>query len=62
MVHTCNLAFKALSSLGIINSIEDCYKVVMLILFTTQKKHLEFAKLINMMGSKGLKMFNNVKT
>jgi hypothetical protein len=36
MVHRCNLAFKTLSSLGIMSSIEICYKLVIPTLPITQ--------------------------
>jgi hypothetical protein len=46
MVHRCNLAFKTLSSLGIISSIEDCYKVVMFTLLIAQKNTLNLVSLV----------------
>jgi hypothetical protein len=46
MAHRCNLAFKTLSSLGIISSIEDCYKLVMLTLLMAQKRPLSLLSLL----------------
>jgi hypothetical protein len=56
------LAFKTLSSLGIMNSIEDLLQTCHSYFAHSPKRHLEFNKLIEMMETKGLKMFKNVKT
>jgi hypothetical protein len=62
MAHRCNLAFKIFSSLGIINNIKDLLQSSHAYFAHSPKWHLEFIKLIDMMETKGLKMFNNVKT
>jgi len=62
MVHRCNLAFKTLSSLGIMNSIEDMLQTCHSYFAHNPNRHLEFIKLIEMMETKGLKIFKNVKT
>jgi hypothetical protein len=62
MVHRCNLAFKALSSLGTMSSIEDMLQTCHSYFAHNPNRHLEFTMLIEMMETKGLKMFKNVKT
>jgi hypothetical protein len=62
MAHRCNLAFKTLSSLGIVNNIEDLLQSCRAYFAHSLKWHLEFLKLIDMMETKGFEMFNNVKT
>jgi len=62
MAHKCNLAFKILSSLGIINNTKYLLQSCHSYFAHNPKWHLEFIKLIDMMETKGLKMFNKVKT
>jgi hypothetical protein len=62
MIHKCNLAFKTLFNLGITNSIENLLQSCHFSFLPTQKKHLRFTKLINMMETKGPKILMNVKT
>ncbi len=62
MVHRCNLAFKTLSSLGIMKSIKYMLQTYHSYFAHNPNKHLKFIKLIEMMEIKVLKMFKNVKT
>jgi hypothetical protein len=62
MVHRCNLAFKTLSTLGIVSSIEDLLQSCHAYFAHSPKKHLEFTKLISMMETKWFKMLKNVET
>jgi hypothetical protein len=57
MTHRCNLAFKTLSSLKIVNTIECLLQNYHSYFVHSPNKHLEFTKLINMMETKGRKMF-----
>jgi hypothetical protein len=59
MVHKCNLAFKTLSCLEIVSSIKIFYK---LDFAYNLNQHLKLIKFIDMIETKGLKMFKNVKT
>jgi hypothetical protein len=61
MAHRSNLAFKALSTLGIVSSMKDLLQSCHAYFVHSPKKHFEFIKLINMMETKGLKMLKNVK-
>jgi len=56
MVHKCNLAFKTLSSLGIMSSIKDLLQTCHSYFAHGPNKHMEFTKLIDMMEIKGLKI------
>jgi hypothetical protein len=60
--HRWNLAFKTLSSLRIVNTIECLLQSYHSYFIHSPKKHLEFIKLINPVETKGLKMFLKVKT
>jgi hypothetical protein len=62
MAHRGNLAFKTLSSFGIVSSIMDLLQSCHAYFAYSPKRHFEFTKLINMMEKKGLKMLKNVKT
>jgi hypothetical protein len=62
VVHKCNLAFKTLFTLGIISSIENLLQNCHAYFAHSPKRHLKFIKLIDMMETKGFKMFKNVKT
>jgi hypothetical protein len=62
MAHRGNLAFKALSTLGIVSSIKDLLQSCHAYFAHSPKRHFEFTKLTNMMETKGLKMFKNIKT
>ncbi len=61
MAHKRNLAFKTLSTLGIINNIEDLLWNHHAYFAHNPKGHLEFIKLTNMRETKRLKMFKNMK-
>jgi len=62
LAHRGNLAFKALSTLGIVSIIKDLLQSCHAYFAHSPKRHFEFTKLINMMETKGLKMLKNVKT
>jgi hypothetical protein len=62
MVHRCNPAFKTLLTLGIVSSIVDFLQSCHAYFAHSPKRHLEFTKLTDMMETKELKMFKNVKT
>jgi hypothetical protein len=62
MIHRNNLTFKALSTLGIVSSINDLLQSCHAYFAHSPKRHFEFTKLNNMMETKGLKMFKNMKT
>jgi len=63
MAHKCNLAFKTLSSLDVMSSIEDlrnaCHKYLD---SSSPKKFAEFYTLALMMKTKGLKLLKKVTT
>jgi hypothetical protein len=61
MTHRCNLTFKTLSSMRIVNTIKCLQQSYHSYFVHSPNKHLEFTKLINMMETKGLKMFKKVK-
>jgi hypothetical protein len=61
MAHRGNLAFKVLSTLGIISSIKDLLQSCHAYFAHNPKRYFEFTKLTDMMETKGLKMFKNVK-
>ncbi len=61
MAHRGNLAFQALSTLGIVSSIKDLPQCCHAYFVHSPNKHFEFIKLINMMETKGFKMLKNVK-
>jgi hypothetical protein len=60
IAHRCNLAFKTLSTLGIVSSIENLLQSCYVYFVHSQKRHLEFTKLIRMM--KWFKMLKNAET
>jgi hypothetical protein len=62
MARRGNLAFKVLSTLGIVSNIKDLLQSRHTYSAHSPKRHFEFTKLINMMETKALKMFKNVKT
>ncbi len=62
MAHSCNLAFKIMSSLGIVNNIKDLSQSCHAYFAHNLKMHLVFTKLIDIMETKGLKMLKNMKT
>ena len=62
MAHRCNIAFKTLSQLDIMNRIEDLLKSSHAYFKHSPKWHLEFVKLAKLMETKGLKLLKNVKT
>jgi hypothetical protein len=62
MAHRCNLAFKTLSQLDIMNRIEGLLKSSHAYFKHSPKRHLEFVKLAELMETKGLKLLKNVKT
>ena len=62
MAHRCNLAFKTLSQLAIMNRIEGLLKSSHAYFKHSPKRHLEFVKLAELMDTKGLKLLKNVKT
>ncbi len=62
MAHKCNLTFKTLFTLGIVSSIKNLLQNCHAYFAHSPKRHLKFIKLIDMMETKGLKMFKNVKT
>jgi hypothetical protein len=62
MAHRCNLAFKTLSQLDIMNHIEGLLKSSHAYFKHSPKRHLEFVKLAELMETKGLKLLKNVKT
>ncbi len=55
IAHRCNLAFKTLSTLGIVRNIKDLLQSCHEYFAHSPKRHLEFIKLIDMMETKGLK-------
>jgi hypothetical protein len=52
IAHRCNLAFKTLSTLGIISSIEDLLQSCHVYFAHSRKRHLGFTKLTSMMETK----------
>jgi hypothetical protein len=62
MAHRCNLAFKTLSQLDIMNRIEGLLASSHAYFKHSPKRHLEFMKLAELMETKGLKLLKNVKT
>lgn len=62
MAHRCNLAFKALSALGIFRTIEHLLMVTHAYFKHSPQRHLKFQKLAELMESKGLKLLNQLKT
>jgi hypothetical protein len=62
MAHRCNLAFKTLLTLRIVSIIVDLLQICHAYFAHDPKRHCEFTKLIDMMETKNLKMFKNVKT
>jgi hypothetical protein len=54
IVHRYNLAFKTLSTLGIVSSIKDMLQSCHAYFPHGPKRHLEFIKLTDMMETKGL--------
>jgi len=62
MAHSCNLTFKIMSSLGIVNNIKDLSQSCHVYFAHSLKMHLVFTKLIDLMETKGLKMLKNMKT
>jgi hypothetical protein len=62
VAHRCNLAFKALSSLGIFADIEKLLSVTHAYFGKSPKRFAEFQQLAELTETKGLKMLRNVKT
>jgi hypothetical protein len=62
MAHKCNLAFKTLLTLGIVSSIMDLLQSCHAYFVHSPKRYPKFTKLTDMMETKELKMFKNVKT
>jgi hypothetical protein len=62
MAHKCNLAFKTLLTLGIVSNIMDLLQSCHAYFVHSPKRYLEFIKLTDMIETKELKMFKNVKT
>jgi len=62
MAHKCNLAFKTLLTLGIVSNIMDLLQNCHAYFVHSPKRYPKFTKLTDMMETKELKMFKNVKT
>lgn len=62
VAHRCNLAFKALSSLGIFGDIEKLLGVTHAYFCKSPKRFAEFKHLAELTETKGLKMLRNVQT
>ena len=62
MAHRCNLAFKTLYELDIMSHIEGLLKSSHVYFKHSQKRHLEFIKLVELLETKGLKLLRSVKT
>jgi hypothetical protein len=60
--HRTNLAVKTLSSLVVINRIEDLIQSLHSYFARSPKQHLEFVKLAEVLETKGLKILRQVKT
>jgi hypothetical protein len=66
MAHQSNLVVKILFEASIlfpniVKHIEDLFQSFYYFFFHSQKRHLEFLKLINLMKVKGSKILHNVK-
>lgn len=62
VAHRCNLAFKALSNLGIFSAIEKLLGVTHAYFCKSPKRLEEFRQLAELTETKGLKMLRNVQT
>lgn len=62
VAHRCNLAFKALSALGIFGTIEKLLTVTYAYFCKSPKRMEEFRQLADLTKTKGLKMLKNIKT
>lgn len=62
IAHRCNLAFKALSNLGIFAAIEKVLSVTHAYFCKSPKRLEEFRMLAELTETKGLKMLKNVQT
>ena len=60
--HRTNLAVKTLSSLPVVNRIEDLLQTLHSYFARSPKRHLEFVKLAEILETKGLKILRQVKT
>lgn len=61
VAHRCNLAFKALSNLGIFVDIEKVLSVTYAYFCKSPKRYNEFKQLAELTETKGLKMLRNVQ-
>jgi len=61
VAHRCNLAFKALTNLGMFGDIEKLLLVTYGYLYKSSKRYSEFKQLAELTQTKGLKMLHNVQ-
>ncbi len=62
MTHKTNLVMQSLSSMPMVSKMEDLFQSIYGYFFSSPKHHLEFTKLVEIVETKGLKVFQNVKT
>jgi hypothetical protein len=61
MAHRTNLAIQTLSHLQMVNKIEGLIQTLYNYFFKSQKRHLEFTKIVKLMEMEGAKILKNVK-
>ena len=62
VAHRCNLAYKALSTVGIFKAIENVLTVTYAYFKHSPKRFAEFRQLAELTETKGLRMLRNVET
>ena len=62
MAHKYNLIYKVLSELGIFQSTKDLVKKIYMYFSHSLKRHLKYVKLVEVMETKGIKLFKNIQT
>jgi hypothetical protein len=62
VAHRCNLAYKALSMMGIFKAIENVLNVTYAYFKQSPKRFAQFRQLAELTETKGLKMLRNVET
>jgi hypothetical protein len=60
MAHKTNFATLSLSTMPMVSKLEDLFQT--LYKYSSPKHHLEFTKLVEIIETKGLKVFQNMKT